>query len=40
MSHPSAKRGFWGEFWPKLLIVVATVIALSILERCGVIRRW
>jgi hypothetical protein len=33
-------RSFWREFWPKALIVVAVVVALSLLERCGFIRRW
>ena len=33
-------RGFWREFWPKALIVVVLIVGLSLLERCGLIRRW
>jgi hypothetical protein len=34
------KGGFWGEFWPKALIIAALFVALWLLERYGIIRRW
>ena len=40
MSRPSNKSGFWGEVWPKALILVAIVAALWLLEHYGFIRRW
>lgn len=37
---PPSKGGFWGEFRPKVLIIVAIVAALWLLEHYGFIRRW
>lgn len=37
---PRNKGGFWGEFWPKALIIIALIAALWLLEHYGIIRRW
>jgi hypothetical protein len=34
------KGHFLRELLPKLLIIVAVVVLLTALEKCGVIRRW
>ena len=34
------RRGFGAEFWPKAVILVVLIIALALLEKCGLIRRW
>lgn len=37
---PRSKGGFWGELWPKALIIAGLVVALWLLEYYGIIRRW
>lgn len=37
---PRNKGSFWGEFWPKALIIIALIAALWLLEHYGIIRRW
>jgi hypothetical protein len=37
---PRPNRSFWGEFWPKALIIAALFAALWLLEHYGIIRRW
>ncbi len=34
------ERTLWRAFWPKALVIVVVVVALAVLERCGIIRRW